>query len=378
MANYYIGDTVRDYFTVLDESDNPVPGLAPTFVSSLANGENTFMGVHDAGNGTYYVEFIPTVQGTYYYLLSVPTTPVQYFEANFDVDGSPDTVTIGTPGDGANTLKDLVYGVATEVGDLRVLIATEPGASDGSSFIDRIRGSGMPSESLKGANAWVATEASANYWRETRVIAYAGDTQVFSFQPALPYQIQTGEQLWLTNIQSRGWWRQQYIDSINASIRRMRGRNDVPINYLYENYPYEDRMEVAKPTNLTKLYGIEVWVGDDPYPQTMPMAPQNREDLAGWSYNYATGMITIRSYGWLPNELGAVRILGFGPETDLVNPGDVTRVPYAFIIPDAAARLMRGKGDPRVLANAAQTQNMAENEFAAAVVNYPPGTISVA
>jgi hypothetical protein len=71
------------------------------------------------------------------------------------------------------------------------------------------------------------------------------------------------------------------------------------------------------------------------------------------------------------------RILGFGHESKLVNPTDMTRMSESAIIPDAAARLLRGKGDPRLLANAAQLQNIADQWLGSAQVQYPPGTISI-
>jgi hypothetical protein len=377
LANFYVGDTIRDYFTVLDESDVPIAGLTVTMISTLVNGETTFMGATEVGGGTYYVQFSPDVPGNYYYLLSVNSDPVQYFENNFDVDGPVETSTELALASGTTTLEELIYGVATEVGDLRVLKATEAGGSDGGSFIDRIRGSAMPSEALRGANAWVATADSGNYWQETRITSYDGNTNAFTVSPNFPSAIQENEVIWLTNIYSKGFWRQQYIDAINSSVKKFTGINAVPLNYTITGLTYGETAEIARPDALTHIYGVTMWGYDDTTPYDIPMAPQNRSDLAGWSYDYATKQIRLRSFSWVPREIETIRILGFGSEGGMTLPTDTTRASYALIVPDAAARLLRGKGDPRLLANAAQTQSMADTWFPASTTQYPPNTLSV-
>lgn len=377
MANFYVGDTIRDYFTVVDENDIPLPGLTVTMITMLANGDPAFFGATEVGGGTYYVEFTPTEAGSYYYLLSVDSDPVQYFENNFDVDGPVSSEVLGQVGSSGTTLHDLVHQVATEVGDLLTLIATSQGATSGSSFTDNIRGAGMPAESLKGANVFSATPSSGIYWEESRISAYDNDTQTFQVTPAFSGPVTLGETLWVTNRYSKGFWRQQIIDSINASQRKLSGANDVPVVYTLSGYAYDDYVTLSRPTNLTKMYGVQLYLADDATPYIVPMAPQNRADKYGWHYDFATGRINIYDTWYSPQDVATVRILGYGPETPLVNPTDVTRMAEAALVPDAAARLLRGKGDPRLLANAAQLQNVADQWFPSGIVQYPPGTISI-
>jgi hypothetical protein len=377
MANYYVGDTIRDYFTVVDTNDIPIPGLNITMITALANGQPYFYGSTEVGGGTYYVEFTPSESGNYYYLLSVDSDPVQYFENNFDVDGPVSSETIGQIGGEGATLLDLVGEVATEVGDLLTLVTTASGSPDGSSFTDAIRGSGMPAESLKGANVFSVNPDSGLFWEESRINSYDNTTFVFTVQPAFTQQVASGDTLWVTNRFSRGYWRQQYIDSINASIRKLGGANDVPVVYTLNNYYYDDFVSLARPSNLTKIYGVNIYLYDEAQPYQVPMSPQNRSDKYGWHYDFATGRININDTWYHPNDVTGVRILGFGHESKLVNPTDMTRMSESAIIPDAAARLLRGKGDPRLLANAAQLQNIADQWLGSAQVQYPPGTISI-
>lgn len=381
MANYSVGDTIRDYFTVLDASDNPLPGLAVTVVSATQDGTPFFVGTTEVGGGTYYAQFTPGNAGNYYYLLSVNSSPVQYFDNNFDIDGAANAAVVGNLGVGTTTLADLLYGVATECGDIRVLETTAAGASDGTTVIDQIRGSGMPSDSLKGANIWSADPNSGSYWAESRVTGYSGDSQVLVCQPAFPMQIAAGDTMWLTNIYSKGYWRRQYIDSINESRRKFSGSNDVPLNYVLTGTGYttdNDIIGVTRPAGMTKLYGVSVFNGTDTNEYPVTMSWQNRADKYGWSYDYSAGIINLRGIGFSSLDITSVRLLGFGPEAPLVSPGDTTRMKSSVIVPDAAARLMRGRGDARLLANASQTQNLADNWLPASLVQYPPGTLSVA
>lgn len=386
MSDYYVGDTIRDYFTEIDI--NSVPIVGDTFVVDETldpDGDPFALGVDEIDPGTYRVSFLASKGGTYYYQIHGTSVPNQYFEETFVVSPilSSALVSIDTAAYGTSLI-ELIPMIADELRDLQVIEATQNGASDGTSFQAEVDLAARPSASLRGASLITVEPAvSDNYWIERRISQFDENTQVASLTPALPSQVMTGDVAWVINLKSQGYNLRQYISAANRAIRRAFPNHLVPISYTYPNpFVYADGT-IVTPTHMTHLYRVET-VDEGGVPITVPMNPMGLPcnyawggNCNGWYYDYTQNSIVVRGNWGLYLEGKDIRLQGFGRDAKLVNPTDMTSIPPEWIVNQAAASLKRSQEDKRLLADASQLSNEADKDFISIITMLPPGVIRI-
>ncbi len=342
------------------------------------NGDNFTLTIAEIGGGLYKVEFLASLVGSYYYRVdSVGITPIQSFEETFTI--GPVTLygaALGTAAYG-NTLNDLIKRVATRMGDFLKVVATTGGAGDGTSFPDSLRLSAIPSSSLKGSSLTIVSPTnSLNYLQETRVADSSEGGKVLTLSPAFPYPVLTGNEGWLTNLMSRGFWRNQYIDAINEVVASSHPMHLVPVSYTYPESFSEDDPSIPAPLHLTHVYGVQYYDSEG-WEIDIPYSDQNLRTIPGWSIDAASATVLI-SGGFRSVMNGmSVRLMGYGRPAELTLPGDFTTLPAAYIVPAAAAILRQAKGDQKQLSSASMLDNRADSFLVTAITQVQPGTIRV-
>jgi hypothetical protein len=377
MADFAQGDLVRDYFTLVDENNDVITG-ATLVVGSTEdpNGDDYSLTTLEIGGGVYRVEFLAALVGTYYYRVdTVGLVNNQSWEETFNIGPMQlYGAEIGTAAYG-NTLIDLTRRVATAVGDFKEAIATDLGASDGTSFQDQLRLAALPAASLKGANLTIVSPAdSVNYMAESRVIDSTETTQTLTLQPPLPGQILVGDVAWMTNLHSRGFWKSQYREAINEAINESFPMHLVPVDYTYPETFWADDPTIPAPLHLTHIYAVQYYDADG-WVRDIPYSDQNLRTSPGWSVEAGV----IRLNGSVPANVNGmtVRLLGYGRPAELVNPGDYTTLPTSWVVPKAASILRTGTGDQKQLAVSSMLTNTADTMLVTAITQVQPGTIRI-
>ena len=379
MSIFHQGDVVRDYLTLLDPAGDPILNATwATLQTDDPDEEDFFLSVDHIGNGTYKVEFTANKAGTYYFsITTVGLTPEQVFENTIAVDAlGVSGAVIGTAAYGP-TLDELIEMTATRLGDFKKIIATDNGAADGTSFIDNFRLAAIPSASLKGANLTIVSPTdSPNYQYQTRVKDSSESSTLLTLEPGFPSIVLTGTVAQLTNLQSRGFWRSQYVDAINVAQSDAFPNHLVPLSYTYPVAFTDQDPVIPLPTHVTHVHTVQAWdaYGDI---RTIPGADQNSPLSHGWTFNEATGRITI-GYPYLHEIVGRhIHLLGYGRPAPLVNPTDRTTVDAQWIAERAANLLRLGMGDQKRLAEASMFENQADRDILKIITFTEPGTIRV-
>lgn len=383
MPNFYQGDIVRDYWTVLNESGTQVSGVTWTILETVDPDEEDFsLTITDLGDGLYRGSFLADKVGTYYFL--VQTTNLspeaeQTFEGEITVDAaSVGGAVIGVEAHGL-TLNDLIQMCAVTVGDFLWTQATTNGAADGTSFVDQQRLAAIPSQSLNGSSITVVSpEDSANYLAERRVYLSDEATQTLTITPAFPAQVLSGTEAWITNLESKGFWRQQYVNAINNAIRLSYPMHLVPLEYTYPGtFDYLDPT-IPTPSQLTHLWGVSWYDPYTPRWNPMSMSPSNVPGSAyGWWFDYSTGAVGVGYKDAEALNAYSMKLHGYGRPAPLVEADDITTVNANWIVNRVAEMLLDSKGDQRKLANAARFENKAELYIGLNVTQVQPGTIKI-
>jgi hypothetical protein len=383
MADFNQGDTVRDYFTVLDDAGSPVLGVEWSAGSTVApDGGDFDLTISEVGSGVYKVEFLADQLGLYYYRVdSQDIDPTYSYEEEFTIGVlSLYGAAVGAGASG-NTLLDLVEQVATAVGDFKRVVATTAGASDGSTFPDAKRLAALSSSALKGAALMIVSPASSdNYMQDVRVADNDEDNQILTLIPSLPAQVLVGDVGILTNLHSRGFWWDQYLSAINQAISRMQGIHSVTVDYTYPEVFSVADPTIPTPQHMTHVHTVEVFSSIDGYgtqKYVVPFSDQNNPNVSGWTYDYAAQRVVFHGYYGQVGDGWSVRLVGYGRPAPLVNPTDYTTVNAGWIVPYAASILRTGTGDQKQLATASMLFNNADMMLTAGVTIMEPNTIRI-
>lgn len=382
MANYYQGETIKDTFSVVDPEGNLVSGASVVVDETIAPDGGTFsVNVTDLGSGMYEASFVAAQYGSYYYRVFVDIDPAQYFDNNFDVDQVglevvPVTV-VGISSPFGNTLYDLIRAIATTVGDFRQLIATS--ASPNTQWVDAIRLSAIPANAYKGANLWMVgpNQASGNFWAESRITASSEAYKNVSLDPSLPVGVSQGDIAWVTNLNSRGHSRDTYIDTINNVVQDAFPNFVTNISAVLDTVVSLDDPSFTVPDQFTHVYALEAQGIEGLSAWFLPQADQNIPGKSGWYYDYASRKLVIGGYAAQAAVGQEVRLLGYGREGILVNPGDTTALNRAYLVRAAAEMLKLGSGDQKMLASASMYKNQADELLVTAVTMFEPNTIRI-
>jgi hypothetical protein len=338
MADYNQGDVVQDYFSVVDESLQPL--LDVEFVVDATedpDGESFLLEIVEVGDGVYKAFFTAAKTGEYYY--------------------------------------DLVRRVATRLGDFRQIQATEAGASDGSTFVDNKRLAAIPASSLKGAGITIVSPGNANYNVERRISDSSEANQTLSISPGFPAQVTIGQIGWVTNLQSRGHWWDDYRNAINEIIAGAT-HHKMPVDYTYPGTFLATDPSIPVPLHMTHIYRVQ-YLGPDNMLHTVPQSSQNLQSVPGWTTDLASGRVIIN--GSWPSVLNGatIRLSGYGRPAELVDPGDFTSLNVAYIVPAAASLLRQSKGDAKLLSSASMMSNESIESMLGGITMMEPNTIQV-
>jgi hypothetical protein len=378
MADWKQGDTVKDYFTVVDEADTLITGATFDVGSTEdPDGDEFDLVITEIGGGVYRVTFLAAKVGTYYYRVDTNNLdPAQMWEETFTV--GPVTLYGAAIGTGAygNTLGNLIKRVATRVKDFAELEATAQGSEDGTTLFDNLRLAAIPAGSLKGAGICCVYPTTADiYLEERRVQDSSEENQLLTITPPFSGQVQIGDGFHLTNLQSKGYWRNQYRNAINEVIAAIHPMHLVPVSYDYPDLFYSDDPYVPAPLHLTHIYGVQAeteWGIAD-----IPFSDQNIRGLPGWSVDYSNANILINgSWANTLNE-ASIRLLGYGRPAELVNFDDYTTVEPGFLVPAAASILKLSTGDQKQLAVASMFENTSMAATLQTITQVQPGTLRI-
>lgn len=386
MADYYQGDTIRDYFTEIDINSNKI--LGDTFVVVQTEDPDMLdfaIDVTEVDPGTYRVEFVATKSGTYYYQIHGISVPNQYFEETFVVSPllSSGLVSISTAAYGT-TLSDLIIDTAGELRDILQVKATQDGSSDGTSFIDEITLAAIPSSSMRGASlVTISPAVSPNYWVERRIVQFDENTQVAVLKPGLPQQSLLNDEAIIINLKSQGYNLTQYRSGINRTISSAFPNHIVPISYLYPNPFVAADGTIVTPTHMTHLWEV-MTVDEAGIPMVIPMNPQGIPcswgwggNCRGWWYDYTQNAIVVRGSWGVYLEGKQVILKGYGRDAKLTEPTDMTSIIPEWIVLKTAASMKRGQDDKRLLADASQLDNNSDVLYPAMVTQLPPNVLKI-
>jgi hypothetical protein len=379
MADFRVGDVVRDYLTVVDEDMVEQTGLNFTVEEALdPDGLTYAVNAVEIGGGTYRISFTATKSGTYYWRVqTVGLSVEQAFENTFVIDpfsifgAAISTSSYGVP------LNDLVRMVAVEIADFREVEATIDGSADGSNFVDTLRLAAIQPAELKGASITVVyPEDSANAFIERRIVDASEDSTQVTVTPSFPSQVIAGQKAWIHNLHSRGHWRSQYIGSINNTILGAYPMHLIPLEYTYPDVFDEADPVIPLPAYMTHVYGVEATTATGQF-LTVNASTHNILYGEGWAADSTTASLIFG--GSYPSYIhgGSVRLLGYGRPATLVDHDDFTTVDAAWIVSRAAASLRWSSGDQRLFPVASNFQNIADTDLLKILTPLQPGTIRV-
>ncbi len=382
MTQYYRGETIVDTFTILGADGLPATGVTVSADETIApDGTSFSLTIDELGDGVYQVSFVAAQYGDYYFRLSTDTDPVQYFEEDYNVDIT--SMAIGPGGVSGvsslygNTLYDLIRAVAVRVGDFKQLRATA--SSPSTQWVDAVRLSAIPAGAYKGASLWTVGPnlTTLNFWEETRVKDSSEANKNLTLEPALPTGVTAGDIAWLTNLNSRGFDRQTYIDTINEAIQESFPNHSLPIAETLA-----DRVDLSSPfftlpTTFTHIYAVEAQGVDDAMPWYIPFSDQNIPGKSGWSWDYASSQLVLGGYAAQAAGGQLIRVLGYGREGILASPEDSTLLDRSYLVRQAAESLMLQTGDQKKLAIASMHGNDGDEYLVKAVTMFEPNTIRI-
>lgn len=378
MADYNQGDIVQDYFTVVDGDLTPLVGVEfDVDATEDPDGAIFNLSIEEVGDGVYKAYFTAAKVGTYYYrILTNNITPQQTFEEDWSIG----TLSLYGASTGTaaytNSLNDLIRRVATRLADFKQITATADGSADGTTFVDNQRLSAIPASSLKGASITIVTANNANLNTERRVQDSSEASQTLTITPPFPAQVLIGQVGWVTNLQSRGFWRDDYVNAINEVQSGSSMFHAVPVDYTYPGTFLSSDPTIPVPLHLTHIYRVQ-YVGPDNYLYTVPFSDQNIQTVPGWSVDFASGRVVINgSWQSVLNE-GSIRLSGYGRPAEMVNPTDFTTLNVDYIVPKAASLLRQSKGDAKLLSSASMMNNDSIEAMLGGITIMEPNTIRV-
>lgn len=374
-----VGSTVTHYFTVRDDDGVYHPGSSVTVVDAYDPSGMVFVPIiDDLGSGLYRVTWDTDSEGIYTLRLSADLTDVgdeaQIFEFETRVlpsaqdDETPFSSVVGS------TLDDLVQRVARACRDLLSTTASED--SDSGTWHDDLELVARSPKALKGASLFVKTAAAAeNIGREVRVRDSVDGALVLS--PALPADVRRGDRAYLTNLESSGFVRRSYVESLNDHIADIFPNCLRPASWTFTTVFDGAAPYLVPPEEFTHLttvgYPASQW---SPSEDFIPQFGIN-DYSAGWYWDEAQGRIVIQG-GYVGAVSGMyLTIRGFGRWGALESDSDVTGIDSQWLVQQTAGDMILSLRDARRQSEAAMHINRADGYLPKAITNLPPNTIRI-
>ena len=375
----YVGETIRDSFSLVSTSNVPITGA--TFVVELnldPDGAANAVTITEKGAGVYEVSFPVAKTGQHVIQVASVTVPVQRFlieEYVYPASPTPGPIT-GPDASGA-TLNDLIRVVAIRLGDHQELTATSNGALNGSTFVDTLNLAAIQANAFKGAELYMTTVGNAaNLGKSVRVLTSSPVDGTLALTPSLPAQVVTGDVAELVNLEGKGYTRQRIRNALNAAIQSAGTGTLVPISQIVLD-PYSAQQTYLDiPPAFTHLYRVEHETSPDVWAE-VPQSYANNVGHTGWSVDQATGSLYISGYerNWANGH--TVRLYGYGRPSTLTAGTDVTILDQEWLVSTACHYLTLSRGDPRTMQVASMFKNEADLLRAKIMTQMEPNTVRV-
>lgn len=220
-------------------------------------------------------------------------------------------------------------------------------------------------------------QASANFWVDTRVKESSEQNKNLTLEPALPVSVSVGDIAWITNLNSRGFTRDIYIDTINNVIQEGFPNSVLPITADLDGVVNLDSPYFTVPDQFSHIYGVEALGIEGTLPWTIPASIQNIPGYPGWAYDYSQGKLVIAGYPAQAAVGQSLRLLGYGKGGLLVSPGDTTTLNRSYLIKRAAEQMNLQLNDQKKLAVSSMHKNSADELMVSAVTMFEPNTIRI-
>lgn len=295
----------------------------------------------------------PATTGTY--LLATIAT-----DADGPVEVGIEQVTIrGRTPRNAITRTDLIERVASEVGDIEVLTATEDSAE--SVIIDALH---LNVE----AQYYVAREivctggTFANMHQARRVASSSKADRSVTIDPPFPQPVHAGDRFIAVRTRGTGWTLDEYVRAINDAVMDAAGSHMVPVD---AELPVtvntgEWTATVTIPDTWSHLSGVDAWAGQYGAPGEMYRGINLGDDYTGRGAGPWRAIPRLMTRGarkggyWLngydieingswytaASTTGRVKAYGYLLPEPLLNADDYTTVPAEWLVPQAAYKLL--------------------------------------
>lgn len=377
---WQVGDLITHYFTLLDDDGAFYGGSTITIEQTYDPiGTSFALDILDLLNGLYRVRWTPSRVGAYSARVSAERSrtgdePVRFsFEdlAFLENEPSPLEPIYG------DTLDDLVRATALLCGDLLDTVASRD-VGNPSVWVDDLTLAATSPKSVKGSSLYVyAATDDRNIGRESRV----EDSNSGGLSLAMPLASSpaVGDRAYLTNLESRGFPRQRYVNCINDRIRDSFPLFLLPATWTFgvddsvsfnPNTPY-----LTPPADFTHIYSVDYPTqGYAPYETDIPMGS---DVVAGWWWDDAEERIVIGGvYRSLASSL-PVRIRGYKRHPILTHPSDQCAVDRKWVTEMSAGTLIISLRDQRRLPEGQNHINRADSWMSGMSTNVMPGTVRI-
>lgn len=364
---FYVGSEAVDYLTVLNADNTPATGRTVSVVASRDPQGNPFtLNITEIGGGVYKVSFVPTIAGSWFALLSVNTTPVQWWSVEIEASAAPPGPAQITAGRGV-TLRQLIRDVARLVRDFREAVATHPGSTTTfRSTSDLYEDSSF----FRGAEAVFTGGTAANIGQRRRVASSDIATQTVTFvEPPLPAAVAAGDTIWLINLHGQGWRYTEYKEAINQAIRESFPALRLPYSEVLPS-AYTLGQPVPIPATFTHLHTVE-WQDTDGTWHALRHGPD------GWLLDLGQRVVLLSGTGAQAANGRLLRLTGFARHAELINDDDVTTAFPEYVTQKAAGLLILSQRKEENLAVGQYYINRADALRASLIVPAPANTVAL-
>lgn len=375
--DYLAGDTVTTYFTLRDDDGNYYGGSTVTVQVAADPAGSAFVPIiTDLLNGLYRVVWTTTTAGVYTLRLSADLSNVgddpQIFEFEARVFEVPVVVPVLVSSTGT-TLDELVKAVARACKDYLDTTAIED-SPDAGVWKDILQLGAKSPKSFKGANLYVWQAADPdNVGVETRVIDSSDGGLVL--QPPLTSAPRRGDRAYLVNLESQGFSRSTYVETINDHIDFMFPDYTIPAYWAFTDTFDGEEPFLTPPSEFTHITAVGYNAAFDS--GRLELIPPSNEYMDGWSWDDFAGRIVIHGR-WRSAASGAyLQIRGFGRCPRLEAPDDMTPLDAEFLVQSTSADLIMSLRDARRQAEGAWHANRADALRVKAIRMLPSGTVRI-
>jgi hypothetical protein len=375
--DYLAGDTVTTYFTLRDDDGNYYGGSTVTVqVAADPAGQAFVPIITDLMNGLYRVVWTTIAAGVYTLRLSAELSNVgddpQIFEFEARVYEIPVVIPVLESSTGT-TLDELVRAVARACKDYLNLLASED-APDAGTWKDSLQLAGRSPKMFKGASLFVWSAADPdNIGIETRVLDSVGGG--LTLEPPLASPPRRGDRAYLTNLESQGFTRDTYVETINDHIDFMFPDYLIPAYWAFTDAFNGTSPFITPPMEFTHITSVGYNAAYDS--GRVEYIPAANEYMDGWGWDAQEERLVI--YGrWRTAANGAyMQIRGFGRCPRLEADDDQTPIDMEFLVQSTSADLIMSLRDARRQAEGAWHANRADALRVKAIRMLPSGTVRI-